>query len=82
MFIPEASTRSSDDCVRKKETKQEFEGNTVVDSISTINMYLNDGTLYSGAINTYGAAGAVYVEISEDSTWKLTGDSYITSLFL
>ena len=60
--------------------KQEFEGNTVVDSISTLNMYLNDGTLYSGSINTDGAAGAVYVEISEDSTWKLTGDSYITSL--
>lgn len=59
---------------------QEFEGNTVVDSISTLNMYLNDGTLYSGSINTDGAAGAVYVEISEDSTWKLTGDSYITSL--
>nr|MCR5007405.1 hypothetical protein [Oribacterium sp.] len=60
--------------------KQEFEGNTVVDSISTLNMYLNDGTLYSGAINTDGAAGSVYVDISEDSTWKLTGDSYITSL--
>jgi len=60
--------------------KQKFEGNTVVDSISTLNMYLNDGTLYSGAINTDGTAGAVYVEISEDSTWKLTGDSYITSL--
>ncbi|SFG62370.1 hypothetical protein [Oribacterium sp. WCC10] len=61
-------------------TKQAFEGNTVVDNISTLNMYLNDGTVYSGAINTDGAAGAVYVEISEDSTWKLTGDSYITSL--
>ena len=59
---------------------QEFEGNTIVDSISTLNMYLNDGTVYSGAINTEGAAGAVYVEISEDSAWKLTGDSYITSL--
>ncbi len=60
--------------------KQEFEGNTIVDSISTLNMHLNDGTLYSGAINTDGTAGAVYVDISEDSTWKLTGDSYITSL--
>ncbi len=60
--------------------KQEFEGNTVVDDISTLNMYLNDGTVYSGAINTEGAAGDVYVELSEDSTWKLTGDSYITSL--
>ena len=59
---------------------QEFEGNTIVDSISTLNMYLNDGTLYSGSINTDGEAGAVYVEISDDSTWKLTGDSYITSL--
>ncbi|ETP72278.1 hypothetical protein UYO_1712 [Lachnospiraceae bacterium JC7] len=59
---------------------QKIEGNTIVDSISTLNMYLNDGTLYSGAINTDGAAGAVYVELSEDSTWKLTGDSYITSL--
>ena len=59
---------------------QNFEGNTIVDSISTLNMYLNDGTVYSGAVNTDGAAGAVYVEISDDSTWTLTGDSYITSL--
>ena len=43
-------------------------------------MYLKDGSSYTGAVNTDGAAGSVYVELSGDSTWTLTGDSYITSL--
>ena len=61
-------------------TNQKMQGLTTVDEISTLNMYLKDGSTYEGAINTNGTAGAVYVEISEGSTWTLTGDSYITSL--
>lgn len=61
-------------------SKQKLEGLITVDDISTLNLYLTDGSTYSGAINTDGAAGSVYVELSDDSTWTLTADSYITSL--
>ena len=35
---------------------------------------------YTGAINSDGQAGDVYVSLSDGATWTLTGDSYITSL--
>ena len=43
-------------------------------------LYLKDSSSFEGAINTDGQEGEVYVELDSDSTWKLTGDSYITSL--
>ena len=52
----------------------------VVDSVSSLNLYLTDKSSFIGAINSDGEAGEVYVELSGGSTWTLTGDSYITSL--
>ena len=60
-------------------TDQKQTGDITVDDISVLNLYLNNST-YEGAINTEGQAGQVYVELDEGSTWKLTGDSYITGL--
>ncbi|MBE5905978.1 MAG: hypothetical protein E7277_04170 [Lachnospiraceae bacterium] len=60
--------------------KQQLSGNIIVDSSSTLNLLLSDGSTYEGAINTDGTAGSVYVEVPEGCTWKLTGDSYISSL--
>ena len=60
--------------------KQQLEGQMLADAVSHINLYLTDGSDYSGAINTTGAAGEVYVELAGSSTWTLTGDSYITAL--
>ena len=59
---------------------QSIDGDIIVDDVSTLNLYLTDGSTLNGAINTSGEAGAVYVELSSDSIWTLTGDSYITSL--
>ena len=59
---------------------QEMNGDILVDKVSTLNLYLNDGSSFTGAINPDGEEGEVYVEIEEGSTWTLTGDSYITSL--
>ena len=59
---------------------QTIEGDMIVDQVSALNLYLKDQSSYAGAINTEGAAGSVYVEIESGSTWKLTGDSYITAL--
>ena len=61
-------------------TDQLIEGDMLVDSVSNLNLYLQDGSEFDGAINPDGAEGEVYVEIEDGSTWVLTGDSYITSL--
>ena len=60
--------------------KQTLSGDITVDSVSTLNLVLSEGSTYTGAINSSGSAGKVYVEVPEGCTWKLTGDSYITSL--
>ena len=59
---------------------QTINGNILVDDVSVLNMYLKDGSSYSGAINPEGQKGDVYVEISDDSTWTLTADSYVSGL--
>ena len=60
--------------------KQTIDGDIVVDEVSNLNLYLSDGSDFSGAINADGEAGEVYVELTDGSTWTLTGDSYITAL--
>ena len=60
--------------------EQTIDGDMVVDEVSSLNLYLKENSSFIGAINTDGAAGEVYVEIEDGSSWTLTGDSYITSL--
>jgi len=52
----------------------------IVDDISILNLYLNSGSSFIGAVNPEGQGGDVYVELTDGSVWTLTGDSYITSL--
>ncbi len=59
---------------------QTIAGDMLVDDISTLNLYLNSGSSFTGAVNPDGSAGDVYVEIADDSVWTLTGDSWISSL--
>ena len=61
-------------------SSQIIDGDMIVDEISSLNLYLKDSSSFSGAINSDGQSGDVYVEIEDGSTWTLTGDSYITSL--
>ncbi|MBR6459805.1 MAG: hypothetical protein IKS49_06605 [Actinomycetaceae bacterium] len=61
-------------------TKQRIDGNLLVDEVSNLNLYLGKGSTLTGAINPEGAAGEVYVEMSQGATWTLTADSYISSL--
>ncbi len=66
--------------VTLKASKQEINGNMLVDKVSHLNLYLADGSVFNGAINSDAQAGEVYVELSGNSKWTLTADSYITSL--
>ena len=59
---------------------QVIDGDIVVDDVSLLNLYLKEGSTFTGAVNASGQAGSVYVELESGSTWTLTGDSYITSL--
>ena len=59
---------------------QEINGDMIVDAVSTLNLYLNSGSTFTGAVNPEGEAGEVYVELADDAVWTLTGDSWISSL--
>lgn len=61
-------------------SSQTIDGDMVVDKVSTLNLLMSSSSTFTGAINQEGAAGDVYVELKDGATWKLTGDSYITSL--
>ncbi len=66
--------------VTLKATAQKIDGDMVVDKVSNLNLYLADGSTFTGAINSDGEAGDVYVELTGGSKWTLTGDAHITSL--
>ena len=61
-------------------SNQDIDGDIIVDDVSTLNLYLTDGSSFTGAINSDGEAGDVYVEISDSSVWTLTDNSNISSL--
>ena len=59
---------------------QKAEGNIVVDSISTLDMTLENNSYYEGTINADNSAKTIKIKLSKNSKIKLTGNSYITSL--
>ena len=61
-------------------SNQELNGNIVADSISTVALDMTNGSSLVGAINTDNTAKEVTLKLSKDSTWTLTGDSYVKSL--
>ncbi|MCR4834661.1 MAG: hypothetical protein K5900_13960 [Butyrivibrio sp.] len=63
-------------CVLNAE-EQTIEGTITVDDISSLEMNLEQSD-YTGAINSSGQAGTVVVNLSDDSSWTLTADSYIS----
>jgi hypothetical protein len=59
--------------------EQEISGNILVDSISGLELTLEKGSAFSGAINPEGGTGTVNVTLDKNSVWNLTGDSYVSS---
>ncbi|MBQ8082230.1 MAG: hypothetical protein IJ240_10100 [Clostridia bacterium] len=69
--------RNGGDCTLNAKD-QTLEGDITVDAISSLALHL-ENSAYTGAINETGEAGNVTVTLDENSTWTLTGDSYITA---
>lgn len=61
-------------------SNQELNGNIVADSISTVALDMTNGSSLVGAVNTDNTAKEITMKLSKDSTWTLTGDSYVKSL--
>lgn len=66
---------------------QDMQGKVVWDSISELDFYMTNGSTLKGSFvqdETYagdGGTGYCNVYISADSTWTVTGDSTVTSLY-
>lgn len=61
-------------------SNQELNGNIVADSISTVSLDMTNGSSLVGAVNTNNTAKEITLKLSKDSTWTLTGNSYVKSL--
>jgi hypothetical protein len=62
-------------------------GNIDVDTISSLDMFLTQGTTYTGAtsistnsVNTKASSAPLTMNVDATSTWVLTGDSTVTNL--
>lgn len=60
-------------------SSQTLSGNIIVDSISSLDFQMSDSSVFTGAINTSGAAGTVNMTLGSGCQWVLTGDSYLSS---
>lgn len=60
--------------------RQVFRGNVTCDEISTFSLALTQGSVFEGAVNAENRAQEATVSLDKESTWTLTGDSYITVL--
>jgi len=66
--------------------QEQLEGNITVDTISSLNLYLLEGTTYTGAIRTEENANGtssesgITVNLDADSVWVVTEDTTIANL--
>ena len=59
---------------------QTLSGNILVDDISTLTAFLENGASLTGAINAAHSAKSIVLELDGYSTWTVTADSYLTVL--
>jgi hypothetical protein len=59
---------------------QELSGDVTVDAISAFTLSLNDGSIYTGAVDRQNAGQSVTVELDNNSSWTLTADSHVDAL--
>ncbi len=59
--------------------QQGLHGNVTADANSTISLDLQNGSTWSGAINTSNTAKRVDVTLDASSKWEVTGDSYVNA---
>ncbi len=61
-------------------SNQKVEGSIIVDSVSTLDLSLENGSVLTGSIDNENQAKEVDLTLSEDSVLVLTDDTYVDSL--
>ena len=61
-------------------SNQKVEGSIIVDSVSTLDLSLENGSVMTGSIDNENQAKEVDLTLSEDSVLVLTEDTYVDSL--
>ncbi len=74
------TTGSNGGTVTLNAKNQVINGNIYVDSISTLELSLKNGSSYVGTINGEKSAKSIAITLDSSSSITLTGDSYVTSL--
>lgn len=60
-------------------SNQKASGSIVIDSISTLDLYVKNSSYFEGSINNENTAKSVKLILDNSSSIKLTADSYVTS---
>ena len=60
-------------------SRQKASGNIVIDSVSTLDMTMKNGSSYKGTINGSNEAKSISLTLDKSSKITLTEDSYVTS---
>lgn len=66
--------------VKLNMSKQTAKGNIVVDDVSTLEMTMEDESVYEGTINSDNEAKSIKLVLDKTSKIKLIGDSYVSNL--
>lgn len=61
-------------------SNQKASGSIVVDSISTLDLYVKNSSYFEDSINNENTVKSVKLILDNSSSIKLTADSYVTSL--
>lgn len=59
---------------------QIFKGDIKCDKLGKVKVVLKEGSSFTGSLNELNTAKYSNIYISKDSTWTLTGDSYVNSV--
>lgn len=58
--------------------EQVLKGNIICDGISSVTVNLRNDSAFTGTVNAGNTAAAVVLTLDPESTWNVTGDSYLT----
>lgn len=75
----QSETGTSGSTLRFMANQQGLHGNVVADADSTIFLDLQNGSTWSGAINTGHIAKRADVNLDASSKWEVTGDCYVNA---
>ena len=73
-------TESDGGTVKVVAKNQKIDGDILVDEKSSVSIELKENCVFTGKIDSDNTGISVDIDLGENSIWKLTGNSYVTSI--